>query len=147
LELSFSIYSLLLIAQISSTWFMVGLIWLIQIVSYPLFNFVGDRDFISYHHNHVSRITPVVGFVMLVEVFSAISLLVFFFDLIQMTIILVMIFLLVLIWVSTAFFQLQYHMKLLHFKNLRIIRLLIYTNWVRTFAWTIKGILCWGLFF
>ena len=147
MELSFSLYSLLLIAQNSSTWFMVGLIWLIQIVSYPLFNFVGDRDFISYHHNHFSRITPVVGFVMLVEVFSAISLLVFFFDLIQMTIILAMIFLLVLIWVSTAFFQLQYHVKLLSLKNNRIIRLLIYKNMVRTFAWTIKGILCWGLFF
>ncbi len=147
MELSVSIYSFLLIAQISSTWFMVGLIWLIQVVSYPLFNLVGDREFIRYHHNHVSRITPVVGFVMLVEAFSAISLLIFFFDLIQTIIIIAIIFLLGLIWISTALFQLSYHVKLLSVKNLHVIRLLIYTNWVRTFAWTIKGVICWGLFF
>ncbi|MBR49342.1 MAG: hypothetical protein CL734_03860 [Chloroflexi bacterium] len=141
-----SIYSVLLILQITSSWFMVGLIWLIQIVSYPLFRLVEGSEFTKYHHSHVTRITPIVGIVMLVELISAISLAVFFLDLINIPII-ILLLLLGVIWASTLMFQLPYHQKLSKVKDIRIVESLICTNWIRTFAWTLKGVICWWLVF
>jgi len=136
----------LLILQISSSWFMVGLIWLIQIVSYPLFRFVEDSEFSRYHHYHFWKITPIVGLVMLIELFSAICLAVFFKYVVSSQIV-IMVLLLSVIWASTLFFQLPYHMKLLKLKDIRIIKLLIYTNWIRTIAWTLKGAISLSLLF
>jgi len=50
---------------------MVGLIWLVQVVHYPLFGMVGPGDFKSYHHKHTRLISWVVGPPMLVEGLSA----------------------------------------------------------------------------
>ena len=125
---------------------MVGLIWLIQIVSYPLFRFVEDSEFSRYHHYHFWKITPIVGLVMLVELISAICLAVFFKYIVSIQIF-IMVLLLGVIWASTLFFQLPYHMKLLKLKDIRIIRLLIYTNWIRTISWTLKGVISLSLLF
>ena len=54
--------------NIASTWFMVGLIWFVQIVHYPLFGYVGSKEFETFHEHHKILITPVVGFVMIVEI-------------------------------------------------------------------------------
>ena len=59
----------------ASTWFMVGLIWLIQLVHYPLFNYVGSEEFIVFHENHKILITPVVGIVMIVELVTSVIIL------------------------------------------------------------------------
>ena len=56
----------------ASTWYMVGLIWLIQLVHYPLFNYVGPEEFIVFHENHKILITPVVGIVMIVELVTSV---------------------------------------------------------------------------
>ena len=37
-----------LIVHAVSTWFMVGLIWMIQTVHYPLFARLGDDTFVRY---------------------------------------------------------------------------------------------------
>ena len=58
--------------NVASTWFLVGLIWLIQIVHYPLFGYVGTKEFITFHENHKIRITPVVGIVMIAELVTAV---------------------------------------------------------------------------
>src|SRR5271157_6285468 len=50
---------------------MVGLIWLVQVVHYPLFRLVGSGDFKGYHHNHTRLISWVVGPPMLAEGLSA----------------------------------------------------------------------------
>lgn len=50
----------------AATWALVGLIWTIDVVHYPLFAHVG-KGFRAYHEEHMRRITPVVGPLMLVE--------------------------------------------------------------------------------
>jgi len=50
----------------ASTWALVGLIWTIDVVHYPLFARVGS-GFRAYHEEHMRRITPVVGPLMLAE--------------------------------------------------------------------------------
>ena len=42
---------------------------------------------------------------------------------------------------STAIFQAPAHMKLMSGFNLGAVRRLIFTNWVRTLAWTARGVL------
>ena len=61
--------------NIASTWFMVGVIWIIQLVHYPLFNYVGIEEFALFHENHKILITPVVGIVMIVELVTSVILL------------------------------------------------------------------------
>ena len=46
----------LLLAHLISTWFMTGLIWLVQIVHYPLFTFVDKSNYNSFQNAHMLRI-------------------------------------------------------------------------------------------
>jgi len=46
----------LLIAHLASTLFMVGMIWTIHYVHYPLFAHVGESTYIAFQSEHVDRI-------------------------------------------------------------------------------------------
>ncbi|MAJ47314.1 MAG: hypothetical protein CBC35_08705, partial [Planctomycetes bacterium TMED75] len=59
--------SALLIAQLASTLPLVGLIWTIQLVHYPLFELVGEESQVDYQKEHMNRITWVVAPLMLIE--------------------------------------------------------------------------------
>ena len=67
---------LLLLAHAAATLFMVGVIWFVQVVHYPLFARVGRPGFATYSGSH-SRLTGlVVGPPMLVEAATAVVLVV-----------------------------------------------------------------------
>ena len=59
-----------------STWFMVGMIWTIQIVHYPLFAFVGSETYEDFQAKHVEVIGVLLVVPWLVEGLSALVLLV-----------------------------------------------------------------------
>ena len=61
----------ILLACAFSTAAMTGLIWLIQVVQYPLMGSVGTEQFVSYEQQHCNRITPVVMPLMTVELLTA----------------------------------------------------------------------------
>ena len=46
----------LVIAHLSSTLFMVGMIWTIHYVHYPLFAHVGESTYVAFQSEHVNRI-------------------------------------------------------------------------------------------
>ena len=121
--------------------FMVGLIWLIQLVSYPLFSYVNVGDFQKYHSRHVKKITPIVALAMTLEASIALILLIFTpSDSIGLLVINTL--LVCLIWVSTAFIQIPYHQRLEFPKNqILYTEKLIKTNWIRTILWTFKLII------
>ena len=50
------------IVHLVATWFMVGLIWTIHVVHYPLFAYVGPDEYVAFQAKHVRRI----GMVLLV---------------------------------------------------------------------------------
>ena len=66
--------NLCLLLNFASTWAMVGLIWLIQIVHYPLFVKVGEQQFKEYSEDHQRLITYVVLPLMFVELGTAVLL-------------------------------------------------------------------------
>lgn len=57
----------LLIAHLASTLFMVGLIWTIHIVHYPLFAYVGESTYIAFQTQHVDRIGKLLLLPWLIE--------------------------------------------------------------------------------
>jgi hypothetical protein len=64
----------LLVAHACVTWALVGLIWTIQAVHYPLFAIVGAGHFATYEAAHTERITLLVGPAMATEALLALLL-------------------------------------------------------------------------
>ena len=64
----------LFLVNLAATWYMVGLIWMVQIVHYRLFDRVGRDQFVRYEADHGRLITPVVGIPMLVEIATSAAL-------------------------------------------------------------------------
>ena len=126
----------LLAVHAAATWALVGLIWTVQLVLYPLFARVNPDAFLNYHAQHLVRVTFVVAPLMALEVISA-ALLVFrgarepwllasfvplFFN-----------------WISTWRVQIPLHNRLAKGFGAEAHRCLVASNWWRTTAWSIRG--------
>ena len=133
--------TLLLIANLLSTLYMVGLIWMVQIVHYPLFAEVGAENFVAYLKRHQVLTTFVVGPPMLVEAFSSVLLAWYPPVGVNLWLIFAGIALVFVIWISTAVFQVPCHGKLLKGFDQKAHRRLVRSNWIRTVAWTARGLL------
>lgn len=116
--------------------FMVGVIWLVQIVQYPSFFLVPSNQFVNYHLKHSDRISYVVAPVMLTELVCAYWL---FYELGEKF--LYFLILSVLIFAATAFISVPLHNKLSKAKDEKVISQLVCTNWLRTAMWSVKLIL------
>lgn|GEM_PF-2960542 len=66
---------MLLIIQLVACAWMTGLIWVIQVVHYPMFAAIADDHFQDWMNRHTKTITPIVGLPMLLEVGSGLALL------------------------------------------------------------------------
>lgn len=132
---------ILLYANFVSTWYLVGLIWVVQVVHYPLFANVGEAGYPEYQALHQKLITIIVGPPMLVEAFSSVLLAIYPIPNPNFTLIFVGIALVFVIWFSTAFLQVPCHGKLLQQFDAKAHRRLVNTNWIRTIAWTLRGLL------
>lgn len=133
--------TLVLVAQCASTWFLVGLIWTIQIVHYPLFAAVGADRFVAYEASHARLITYVVGPVMLVEAVTAAWLVMARPAGFPAWAAWVGLGLVGLIWLSTALVQVPEHGRLAEGFDAAAHARLVGTNWIRTVAWTARGLL------
>jgi len=69
-----TVMATLLLAHAAATWFMVGIIWFVQIIHYPLFGHLAHEAAASYAYEHQRRTGWVVGPVMLVEMATAVLL-------------------------------------------------------------------------
>ncbi|MBC01696.1 MAG: hypothetical protein CMJ34_00120 [Phycisphaerae bacterium] len=136
---------LLLILQLIGTWFLVGLIWTIQVVHYPLFAGVGADRFIDYQHAHARLITLVVGPLMLIEAATALLFLTIRPAGIPAWVAWTGAALLLVIWVSTALIQVPDHGRLAGGFDVDVHHRLVTTNWIRTICWTARGcLLAWA---
>jgi hypothetical protein len=134
-----------LLAHFVSTLLMVGLIWFVQVVHYPLMAGVGASGFRTYAQLHQSRTTFVVAGPMLVEAGTAAYLAIASPQLRASWLFLTASMLLVVIWASTAWWQVPIHRALAAgYDELRI-RHLVRSNWLRTIAWSIRAVLVAGV--
>jgi len=132
---------LVLLAHAAATWFMVGLIWFVQVVHYPLFAGVGETGWAEYSLRHQKQTTLVVGPVMLVELVTAVLLLAMAPGLLTIA----GAVLLGLVWASTFFVQVPLHGRLGDGHDALVMRRLVATNWARTALWTARGVLALAL--
>lgn len=117
---------------------MVGLIWTIQILHYPAFEYVLENRFAKFHEFHSKKITFIVLPIMVLELATAMLLV---FNNTQSVSMLVNLIFLILIWFCTFFLSVPIHNSLTGGKNLAAIRRLILTNWPRTVLWTLRLII------
>ena len=127
--------------HLAVTLFLVGLIWMVQVVHYPLFAKVGGEQFHNYWRLHTQRITWIVAPTMLTEVGTAVALLFVRPAGLSLTVLVISFGLIVLIWLSTWLVQIPCHERLGRQFDPTTLRQLLLTNWIRTTAWTLRGIL------
>ena len=131
----------LLLVHATATWFMTGLIWFVQVVHYPLFAGVGEERFARYEADHTERTGWVVGPPMVVELGAGLALLRWRPETIPAWAAWLGLALLGCIWLSTALQQIPEHRRLLSGFDRGAQRRLVRSNWVRTVAWTARGLL------
>lgn len=124
-----------------ATLFLVGLIWTIQIVHYPLFISVGTQNYAVYQTSHMSRISYVVAPVMLAELGTSVYFSFVNYEPIDQRIFWIGLTLTILIWISTALIQSPIHSLLAEKFDESLVRKLVLTNWIRTLLWTVRGAL------
>ena len=126
----------LLAVHVAATWALVGLIWTVQLVHYPLFAQVGAEAFRSYHARHTQQITWIVAPLMAVELLTS-ALLVARGA--REPWLLASLAPLAFNWISTWRVQIPLHKRLANGFDADVHRRLVATNWWRTAAWSIRG--------
>ena len=134
---------ILLIVNLFISSFMLGLILVTQIVSYPLFLKVEVSNFSIFHDDYVNRISFIAVPVMLGELFIS-TLVYFYFNTYLGFIILLST---ILIFISTFIIQVPLHNKLKLANNRKHIIKLVNTNWIRTLLWLVKSIFSFLIIF
>lgn len=130
-----------LLVNLAATWAMVGLIWFVQLVHYPLFGAVGASEFVSYEAQHTRRTAGAVALFMPLEALTAAWLAVDTPTGVSPGLLYVGLGLVAALWVSTAAWQAPMHGRLVRGYDGRLHRRLVLSNWIRTWAWSARGLL------
>jgi len=136
-----SLESSLFLVHLAATGMMVGIIWFVQLVHYPLFARAGSDGFGWYASAHASWTVRVVGPTMLVEAGTGILLLRWLPPQLPILAAWVGLAAIVLIWASTFMVQVPYHKRLARGWDSSTHRGLMLSNWFRTLLWTARGVL------
>ena len=131
----------LLLLHASATWYMVGLIWMVQLVHYPLMAHVGTEQFVAYEKQHTFWTTWVVGPPMLLELATLVWLIRYQQPSVPSWSLWSGAALLAIIWISTQFVQVPCHAKLSQAFDAGTHRWLVNSNWIRTAGWSLRGLL------
>ena len=124
----------------AATWYMVGVIWLVQLVHYPMFEYLDRATFARGHAFHTSAIGVMVGPPMLIELAMATLLLwrrgpasapaLTGFALV------------VALWALTFLVMIPLHGRLgSEGFSAEVHQALVRWNWLRTFSWTARGLI------
>lgn len=121
-----------------STWFMVGMIWTIHIVHYPLFEFVGDETYRDFQAKHVDSIGRLLVGPWLIEGLSALVLLLCLSGNTRKLAAIGAVLMLSIMALS-AFVSAPSHGELANGFNLEVHRDLMLGNLIRSILWTARG--------
>ncbi len=127
-----------LVANLAGTALMVGFIWTIQVLTYPMMQSVPADGFVAYELMHRNRVTALLSLLAPTEVIAAAGV-ALFVDEVPFWLSFGAGALLFAIWLSTLLYYAPLHMKLATGFDPVIHRRLVRTNWIRTGAWTVRG--------
>lgn len=126
-----------LLVHLVATLIMVGIIWMVQWVHYPLMAHTGPTHSAVYQQEHVRRMGPLVIPVMLAELLSAVALCMTQ----PSTYAWIAMALLAIIWAVTGLSSVPAHEALSRGFNEDSHRKLMRSNALRTVLWTARGVL------
>ena len=141
---------LVLALHVGATLSMTGVIWTIQLVTYPAFRFADRARFEALTRSHAGTIPWIVAPAMVTELATGLLLLLqgnaawefrggswlLFRNLLVLSL-----WQLALVWTSTAFVQAPVFARLLKGFDEGSLRWLIRSNWIRTVGWTARACL------
>lgn len=131
---------ILLIVQLIATCGMLGVIWFVQVVTYPQFAEISGPEFISYHQHYSNRVTWIVAPLMLIELGTSFLGLIYFRGSPLFPLALAGFLIVIVLWGLTAFVQVPQHSRLSYGHSIETIRDLVKGNRVRTVLWTVKTV-------
>ena len=126
----------LILTNLLATWAMVGVIWTVQVVHYPLMAFTGPDHSAAYQQQHVKQISLLVVPLMSIEAVAAVALFISQPGLLSMLGVL----LLVGIWGVTGAMSVPAHDRLQFGYRREPFKLLMRSNSMRTALWTLRGV-------
>lgn len=128
--------------QLALSAMMTGIIWQIQLLTYPQFLKIPHSAFPDYHQAHTWRMAWLVMPVMVAELalaFSSVWIDANAFTVSALALVLIA-------WGSTGCIQVPLHNRLSNGYDEKTICSVIRTNWIRTLAWTTRTLLlCWNV--
>lgn len=130
-----------LIVHATATWFMMGLIWTIQSVHYPLFERVGASSFPDYETEHTRRMARLLAVPAGLEVITGLALVWSRPEGLGLTTVLIAGMMLAIIWITTVLVQVPLHGRLAVAYDRSVLLRLLNSNWLRTGLWTVRGVL------
>lgn len=133
--------AILLTTHLLATAAMVGLIWFVQVVHYPLFASVGADGFAEYERLHQRSTSFVVGPLMAVEGVTALWLVAAPPDGTSRLLPVLGLAVLGVIHASTVLLQVPQHTALANGYDAARMHRLVRTNWVRTFGWSVRAVI------
>lgn len=133
--------NVILACQLAVVFVLVGLIWFVQLVHYPLLAEVGVDSFVRYETLHRQLITPLVAPLMFLEASGACLLILTVRQSGSLRFAWAAFLVLVIIWASTFLWQVPLHERLNEGFNAAAHLELVRSNWLRTLAWSARGAL------
>ena len=131
---------MVLIIHVLATWFMVGLIWVVQLVHYPAFDWIDRQRFVEFEAFHAQSMGRVLAVPAVTEVATGATLVWVRPSDLSIGLVLGSGLLLAGIWSVTALVQVPQHRRLGAGFEAEIHRRLVSRNWWRTAAWTVRGV-------
>ena len=129
----------------ASTFYLLGMIYIIQVIHYPVLALIGKDEFVECHAKHVNQTTFVIAIPMIIEFITMLLLLLsspvfrndpaFIFASVMI----------ILIWCVTFFISVPLHNILATGYDQKAWKTLLKTNWIRTGAWSIRAALLFYL--
>ena len=136
---------LVLLINLLSTWTMVGVIWFVQVVHYPLLSVVPVESAASVAVEHQRRTGWVVGAPMALEGVTTLALLVLVPEGVVWFVPWLAGIPLAVALGATIFLSVPRHERMAREPDAQVGKELVSTNWVRTIAWTVRGLIVGGM--
>lgn len=134
----------LLMCRVAVDFGMLVLIWLVQLIIYPSFEFSAKETFIHWHARYSGLITVVV----LPLMFGQLGLTLYYLTLDRSWATIACVGLIAFCWMVTFTLSVPAHNQLQSLGNqTEIVRWLVLTNWLRTAGWTMISVLSLRTFF
>jgi hypothetical protein len=128
--------AILVLTHLVSTLILVGVIWTVQLVHYPLMSLVGEDCFVAYEAAHAPRMAAVVMLPWTLQGVTTLGLLVVRPDGVPLLLLVAAAVAATVPVLVTVVASVPAHVRLGSGFDPEVHRALVRTNWLRTLAWS-----------